>query len=215
MGGNPYEVVAPYERAVETHERMRAPVRIGDRKRSPRKRRGALDLYRQASECFRRTSACCSTWGSCTRTPRSTTGHNPAISGFWTSIRTTPGQLYLKDRRLAGHVLRRGGAEAHTIGCRRFSAFRCPTSSCRSAAAIAAEDGHADPRRLTRTTEQELLSSKNFGETSLVEIRDMLASKGLESGSLPTSESSLTPIIRFDRKCRPTSRPCSNDRSPI
>jgi DNA-directed RNA polymerase subunit alpha len=35
---------------------------------------------------------------------------------------------------------------------------------------------------LARTTEQELLSSKNFGETSLVEIREMLASKGLALG---------------------------------
>ncbi len=35
---------------------------------------------------------------------------------------------------------------------------------------------------LTRTSEQELLASKNFGETSLVEIRDMLQSKGLELG---------------------------------
>ncbi len=35
---------------------------------------------------------------------------------------------------------------------------------------------------LTRTTEQELLASKNFGETSLVEIRDMLVTKGLELG---------------------------------
>ncbi|HEX3599317.1 MAG TPA: DNA-directed RNA polymerase subunit alpha C-terminal domain-containing protein, partial [Lacipirellulaceae bacterium] len=35
---------------------------------------------------------------------------------------------------------------------------------------------------LTRTSEQELLASKNFGETSLVEIRDMLVSKGLELG---------------------------------
>lgn len=35
---------------------------------------------------------------------------------------------------------------------------------------------------LTRTSEQELLASKNFGETSLVEIREMLASKGLELG---------------------------------
>ena len=37
---------------------------------------------------------------------------------------------------------------------------------------------------LTRTTEQELLSSKNFGETSLVEIREMLAARGLELGML-------------------------------
>ena len=35
---------------------------------------------------------------------------------------------------------------------------------------------------LTRTSEQELLTSKNFGETSLIEIRDMLNSKGLELG---------------------------------
>jgi DNA-directed RNA polymerase subunit alpha len=37
---------------------------------------------------------------------------------------------------------------------------------------------------LCRCTEQELLSSKNFGETSLVEIKDMLASKGLKLGQL-------------------------------
>ncbi len=37
---------------------------------------------------------------------------------------------------------------------------------------------------LVRTTEQQLLSSKNFGETSLVEIREMLASKGLFLGQM-------------------------------
>jgi DNA-directed RNA polymerase subunit alpha len=35
---------------------------------------------------------------------------------------------------------------------------------------------------LTRVSEQSLLSSKNFGETSLQEIKDMLASKGLHLG---------------------------------
>lgn len=35
---------------------------------------------------------------------------------------------------------------------------------------------------LTRVNEQQLLSSKNFGETSLDEIRDMLTSKGLRLG---------------------------------
>jgi DNA-directed RNA polymerase subunit alpha len=39
---------------------------------------------------------------------------------------------------------------------------------------------------LTKTTEQELLASKNFGETSLVEISDMLVSKGLELGQFAT-----------------------------
>lgn len=37
---------------------------------------------------------------------------------------------------------------------------------------------------LCRTSEQELLSSKNFGETSLIEIKEMLASKGLKLGQL-------------------------------
>ena len=40
---------------------------------------------------------------------------------------------------------------------------------------------------LTETTEQELLSSKNFGETSLVEISEMLTSKGLELGQFAAS----------------------------
>jgi len=55
---------------------------------------------------------------------------------------------------------------------------------------------------LARTTESELLASKNFGETSLVEIRDMLSSKGLELGQFahervesdpPYDVSSLSP----------------------
>jgi DNA-directed RNA polymerase subunit alpha len=35
---------------------------------------------------------------------------------------------------------------------------------------------------LTRISEQHLLSSKNFGETSLLEIKEMMASKGLHLG---------------------------------
>jgi DNA-directed RNA polymerase subunit alpha len=37
---------------------------------------------------------------------------------------------------------------------------------------------------LCRVTESELLSSKNFGETSLIEIREMMANKGLMIGQL-------------------------------
>ncbi|MFZ5830034.1 MAG: DNA-directed RNA polymerase subunit alpha C-terminal domain-containing protein [Planctomycetota bacterium] len=37
---------------------------------------------------------------------------------------------------------------------------------------------------LCRCTEQDLLASKNFGETSLTEIKDMLTSKGLRLGQL-------------------------------
>ncbi|MCE9631672.1 MAG: tetratricopeptide repeat protein [Planctomycetia bacterium] len=37
---------------------------------------------------------------------------------------------------------------------------------------------------LARTSEEEILASKNFGETSLVEIKEMLSSKGLSLGQI-------------------------------
>ncbi|MFP6750249.1 MAG: DNA-directed RNA polymerase subunit alpha C-terminal domain-containing protein [Pirellulaceae bacterium] len=50
---------------------------------------------------------------------------------------------------------------------------------------------------LTRTTEMELLSSKNFGETSLVEIGDMLHSKGLELGQFASEAAQVE--LQMDR----------------
>ena len=55
---------------------------------------------------------------------------------------------------------------------------------------------------LVRTSEQTLLASKNFGETSLSEIREMLTSRGLSLGQLadvqrepdpPLDTSGMTP----------------------
>jgi DNA-directed RNA polymerase subunit alpha len=51
---------------------------------------------------------------------------------------------------------------------------------------------------LTRCTEQELLSSKNFGETSLIEIRDMLRSKGLELGQFAHEKTEPEPVLDFE-----------------
>ncbi|TVQ01405.1 MAG: RNA polymerase subunit alpha domain protein [Planctomycetaceae bacterium] len=48
---------------------------------------------------------------------------------------------------------------------------------------------------LTRTSEAELLSSKNFGETSLYEIREILASKGLSLGQFANERKSTEPPI--------------------
>ncbi|MCA9218869.1 MAG: tetratricopeptide repeat protein, partial [Planctomycetales bacterium] len=48
---------------------------------------------------------------------------------------------------------------------------------------------------LTRTSEQELLASKNFGETSLIEIRDMLHSKGLQLGQFAHEKVTTEPSI--------------------
>ena len=48
---------------------------------------------------------------------------------------------------------------------------------------------------LCRCTEQDLLASKNFGETSLVEIKEMLATKGLRLGQYAQERS---PIEMFE-----------------
>lgn len=47
---------------------------------------------------------------------------------------------------------------------------------------------------LARSTEAELLASKNFGETSLVEIREMLSSKGLSLGMFAGEKPALEPV---------------------
>lgn len=46
---------------------------------------------------------------------------------------------------------------------------------------------------LARTSEEEILASKNFGETSLIEIKEMLASKGLSLGQI--APPSLAPLV--------------------
>ena len=48
---------------------------------------------------------------------------------------------------------------------------------------------------LARTSEAELLASKNFGETSLVEIREMMASKGLSLGQLALEPREPEPLF--------------------
>jgi DNA-directed RNA polymerase subunit alpha len=48
---------------------------------------------------------------------------------------------------------------------------------------------------LARTTEQQLLSSKNFGETSLVEITEILASRGLRLGQLAHEKTEPEPAV--------------------
>lgn len=46
---------------------------------------------------------------------------------------------------------------------------------------------------LVRSTEHELLASKNFGETSLLEIREMLTSRGLRLGQLAEERKEVEP----------------------
>jgi DNA-directed RNA polymerase subunit alpha len=58
---------------------------------------------------------------------------------------------------------------------------------------------------LARTTEEEILASKNFGETSLVEIKEVLASKGLSLGQL------AEPVAVGEFEAPPGEEPVADD----
>jgi DNA-directed RNA polymerase subunit alpha len=61
---------------------------------------------------------------------------------------------------------------------------------------------------LTRVTEQQLLSSKNFGETSLAEIKEMMTSKGLRLGQ------SLEEGAQYEMRFRPQ-QPLSEEEQAV
>jgi DNA-directed RNA polymerase subunit alpha len=61
---------------------------------------------------------------------------------------------------------------------------------------------------LTRVSEQQLLSSKNFGETSLQEIREMMTAKGLRLGQ------SIEDGAQGDMRFRPTT-PVSEEQAAV
>jgi DNA-directed RNA polymerase subunit alpha len=61
---------------------------------------------------------------------------------------------------------------------------------------------------LTRVTEQQLLSSKNFGETSLSEIKEMMTSKGLRLGQ------SLEEGTQYEMRFRPQ-QPLSEEEQAV
>jgi DNA-directed RNA polymerase subunit alpha len=61
---------------------------------------------------------------------------------------------------------------------------------------------------LTRVSEQQLLSSKNFGETSLAEIKEMMQAKGLRLGQ------SIQEGAQADMRYRPT-QPVSEEQAAV
>lgn len=94
-------------------------------------------------------------------------------------------RLYLKDAQAAGNmVVDEDTARRHD---RLAQILSTPVSnfelSVRSRNCLQKMGIHT-LGDLCRCSEQELLASKNFGETSLSEIKDMLASKGLRLGQL-------------------------------
>ncbi|TWU41036.1 DNA-directed RNA polymerase subunit alpha C-terminal domain-containing protein [Novipirellula artificiosorum] len=104
--------------------------------------------------------------------------------------------LYLKDAAATGNLLY--DEEAQRRNDRLAQTLNMPVAnfelSVRSRNCLQ-KMGIDTIGDLTRTSEAELLSSKNFGETSLYEIREMLTSKGLSLGQFAHEKKSSDPPI--------------------
>ncbi len=112
-------------------------------------------------------------------------------------------RLYLKDASASGNVM--FDEESQKKNERLSQMLSVPVSdfelSVRSRNCLT-KMGIRTLGDLARTSEQTLLQSKNFGETSLIEIRDMMAARGLSLGQFaeeqrepdpPLDLSSMTP----------------------
>lgn len=104
--------------------------------------------------------------------------------------------LYMKDASATGNMLY--DEEAQRRNDRLAQTLNMPVSnfelSVRSRNCLS-KMGIETIGDLTRTSEAELLSSKNFGETSLYEIREMLTSKGLSLGQFAHEKKNNDPPI--------------------
>jgi DNA-directed RNA polymerase subunit alpha len=185
IGNNPQEVVALYERAVETQEKH-AGALFGlalenDRRGNDDK---SLDLYRRAAECFPTNVGVLLNLGV---TYEDLQRYDRAQMCYQRILDVYPhhgrARLFLKDAAASRDMFY--DEEAQKRQDRLSQVLNIPVAdfelSVRSRNCLQ-KMGVRTLGDLTRTTEQELLASKNFGETSLVEIRDMLNSKGLELG---------------------------------
>jgi DNA-directed RNA polymerase subunit alpha len=191
LGGNPQEVIALFERAVEAdpnHPGALCGLAMENDRRGNDEI--ALDLYeRSASQLpafvgpllnlgilyedrqqFDRAQQC----------------YQRILDGYPNNARA---RLFLKDAQASGDMYY--DEDAQRKRDRMSQVLNVPVSdfelSVRSRNCLQ-KMGIQTLGDLARCSEQDLLASKNFGETSLVEIREMLSSKGLSLGQYATDK---------------------------
>jgi DNA-directed RNA polymerase subunit alpha len=199
MGGNPEEVVALYERAVGTEEAHTGALfglALENDRRGNDER--ALELYQRAASRFPANLGTLLNLGILYEDrgqfDRAQACYQRVLDGFPDHKRAA---LFYKDAAASGDMFY--DEEAQKRRDRLTQVLSIPVTdfelSVRSRNCLQ-KMGVRTLGDLTRTTEQELLASKNFGETSLVEIRDMLHSKGLDLGQF--AHEKIEPEPTFD-----------------
>ncbi|MBN2216369.1 MAG: tetratricopeptide repeat protein, partial [Pirellulales bacterium] len=187
LGGNPDEVVRLYERAVDadnTHSGALFGLAMENDRRGNDDT--ALELYRESAKRFPPHVGSLINLGLVYEDREQ---YEMAIQCYQRVLEVNPtsqrAALFLKDARASSDMYYDEDAARHRD--RLSQVLGIPVTdfelSVRSRNCLQKMNIHT-LGDLCRCTEQELLSSKNFGETSLIEIREMLASKGLRLGQL-------------------------------
>lgn len=205
IGGKDDEVLALYNRALQIDDHHPGALfglaLESDRRGSDME---ALGLYERAASCF---PAHIGTLINLGIIYEDRNDYAKAQACYKRVLDVYPGharaRLYLKDASASGNVM--FDEESQKRNERLSQLLNVPVSdfelSVRSRNCLT-KMGIRTLGDLARTSEQTLLASKNFGETSLVEIRDMLAARGLSLGQFaeeqrepdpPLDLSSMTP----------------------
>ena len=187
LGGNPLEVIALYERAVEADRRHPGAL-FGLALENDRHGNDetALELYKQSAARFPSHVGALLNLG---LVYEDRGQFERAVQCYRRVLDVYPNheraKLFLKDAQASGDMFY--DEDAQRKRDRVSQVLSLPVTdfelSVRSRNCLQ-KMGIMTLGDLCRSTEQELLASKNFGETSLIEIREMLASKGLHLGQL-------------------------------
>lgn len=200
IGGNPQEVVALYERAVESDPRHPGAL-FGLAVENDRRGNDdeALTLYQRAVTTVPTHVGAMLNLGVLYEDRQQFDRAQQCFRRILDVYPNEPrAQLFMKDAQASGDMYY--DEEAQKRRERMAQVLSVPVTdfelSVRSRNCLQ-KMGIRTLGDLTRCTEQELLSSKNFGETSLLEIRDMLSAKGLELGQFAHEKIEPEPVIDF------------------
>ena len=191
LNGNPEEVVRLYERAVDADEKHCGAL-FGLAIENDRNGNDvtALDLYKRSATKFpphvgalMNLGLLCEDCGQ----------YEQAVQCYQRVIEADPtndqAALFLKDAQASGNMYY--DEDAQKSRDRLSQMLSVPVTdfelSVRSRNCLQ-KMSIMTLGDLCRCSEQELLGSKNFGETSLVEIREMLTAKGLRLGQLASEK---------------------------
>jgi DNA-directed RNA polymerase subunit alpha len=198
LGGSPSEVIALFERAVEMDGKHPGAL-FGLAVENDRRGNDdtALQLYQRAAGTFPTNVGTLVNLGLLyedrQQFDRAQLCYQRVLDSFPDHPRA---RLYARDASASGNILY--DEEAQRRQDRLAAVLNIPVTdfelSVRSRNCLQ-KMGVRTLGDLTRTSEQELLASKNFGETSLVEIRDMLHSKGLELGQFASETKPAEPVL--------------------